>query len=199
MESAGKRKVAAVSRREIPDAELCLLRAAAQGDQTSCERLYNAHVSTVLRTIFHKIHNQATAEDLTQETFRRFFRYLPGFRGDCSTATHLYEIARQCVARWCRTQVAHPDFAGESLTTLNDRPYLVPPPSHGYDDREKSNELDHFLPYLSEQQRTVIIYTREGRTDQEIAGIMDISIRSVRVHRFRAKSHLRRLINEASK
>lgn len=179
------------------DSEMDLIRAAKQGDQSSYEQLFRDHVKSVLGTIFRMVHDQAAAEDLTQETFTLFFQYLPGFRGDCSPATRLYEIARQAVSRWARSKAAHPDYEGLPLTTPKTGPFLVRCPSHAHVDFKA--KLDHFLPQLSQQQRAVFTYTWEGRSDEDIATIMDITTDTVRVHRFRAVNRLRGLINEASK
>jgi len=76
--------------------------AAASGDRVALHALIRATQVDVWRFCAH-LRDPATAGDLTQETYLRMLRALPGFRGAASGRTWLLAIARRTVADSIRT------------------------------------------------------------------------------------------------
>lgn len=70
---------------------------ARSGDLDAFEMLVRKYQSDVYRFTMHLLHNNATAEDVTQETFVRAFRFLRRYRGEARFSTWLFSIARNCV------------------------------------------------------------------------------------------------------
>lgn len=60
-------------------------------------QLVTAHHGRVYRAIRNLVHDPAEAEDLTQETFLKAYRGLPGYRGEAGVKTWLLRIARNVV------------------------------------------------------------------------------------------------------
>ena len=57
------------------------------------EKLMQQYGDDILRLCYTYVHNWQTAEDLTQETFIRFYKYSHSFRADATYKTYLFRIA----------------------------------------------------------------------------------------------------------
>lgn len=77
-----------------PDPQL--LAAARSGDLTAFEGLVRGFQGDVWRLSFHLLGDRTLADDVTQDSFVRAFRFLPRFRGDSKFSTWLFAIARNC-------------------------------------------------------------------------------------------------------
>lgn len=77
-----------------PDPQL--VTAAKAGDLDAFERIVRRYQADVLRLALHVVHDMGAAEDATQETFIRAFRFLRRYRGDSKFSTWLFSIARNC-------------------------------------------------------------------------------------------------------
>jgi RNA polymerase sigma-70 factor (ECF subfamily) len=71
--------------------------AAARGGQIRAfEELVRRYQADVWRLTFHLLHDEALADDATQDAFVRAFRFLPRYRGEAKFSTWLFSIARNC-------------------------------------------------------------------------------------------------------
>ena len=71
--------------------------AARRGDLTAFEGLVRRYQGDVFRFCLHLVSDHSLAEDVTQETFIRAYRFLKRYRGDSRFSTWLFSIARNCV------------------------------------------------------------------------------------------------------
>jgi RNA polymerase sigma-70 factor (ECF subfamily) len=78
--------------------------AAAAGDRAALERLVTVSYADV-RRLCAALVDEASADDLTQETFSRIMRALGGFRGEAKARTWLLAIARNVCTDELRTRV----------------------------------------------------------------------------------------------
>ena len=70
--------------------------AARAGDTVAFEALVRAFQADVWRLALHLTGDRATADDVTQDTFVRAFRFLRRYRGESRFTTWLFTIARNC-------------------------------------------------------------------------------------------------------
>jgi RNA polymerase sigma-70 factor, ECF subfamily len=70
--------------------------AARSGDIRAFEDLVRRYQADVWRMCFHLLHDEALADDATQDAFVRAYRFLPRYRGDAKFSTWLFSIARNC-------------------------------------------------------------------------------------------------------
>ena len=70
-----------------------LVRAARAGDDEAFREIVRRHEPAVARTVIGMLGNTPEADDVGQETFIRFYRALPVFRGESTVATYLTRIA----------------------------------------------------------------------------------------------------------
>lgn len=138
------------------------------------------------------------AEDLTQEVFVRVSRGLPDFKGDSKLSTWIYRIATNVATDRLRLKSfkdtqsgkANPHHEGpiNDVDTLLDTksPSLVRQLMR----EEMSSCIHDYINTLPENYRAVVIMSDiEGLTNQEIAGVLGLTLDAVkiRLHRGRAK------------
>ncbi|NES29910.1 sigma-70 family RNA polymerase sigma factor [Micromonospora terminaliae] len=85
-------------------------RRAGQGDQQAAAAFVRALQGPVWRFLAH-LAGPAEADDLTQETFLRALRALPGFAGRSAARTWVFAIARRVAVDHVRAAAARPRVA----------------------------------------------------------------------------------------
>ncbi len=123
------------------------------------------------------------ADDLTQETFLRAFKALPGFRGRSSARTWLLGIARRACADHLRAVVRRRRLdARLAQQAWTDAPH--PDPAH----RLGTADL---LGRLSEERRTAFVLTQVlGLSYAEAAEVEDVPVGTIRSRVARARDEL---------
>ena len=75
------------------DLDILLIQWMKSGDDTAIERFVRKYYPQILQYCRLHIHDPGHAEDLTQETFERFFRSLRQYQPYGKPANYLYAIA----------------------------------------------------------------------------------------------------------
>lgn len=124
-----------------------------------------------------------TADDLTQETYLRAFRSLPGFAGRSSVRTWLLGIARRTCADHLRAVVRRRRLdARLAAQAWTEGPH--PDPAH----RLGAADL---LARLSDERRTAFVLTQVlGLSYQEAADVEDVPVGTIRSRVARARDEL---------
>jgi RNA polymerase sigma factor (sigma-70 family) len=147
------------------------------------EQLYKRHAREVYQYALALTANPADAEDVTQTTFLNAYRALE--RGERPHKPHNWLITithNVCRMRWrhdgCRPKEVALDEAPEPIALEHDRPDL--------------DEVLGALARLSFNQRAALVMRElEGRSYQEIADVLDVSVSAVEALLFRARRRLK--------
>jgi RNA polymerase sigma-70 factor (ECF subfamily) len=147
------------------------------------ERLYREHAREVYQYALALLTNPADAEDVTQTTFLNAYRAYQ--RGERPQKPHNWLIAithNVCRMRWrqagCRPSEVALDEAPEPAALDHERPNL--------------DEVLTALAHLTFNQRSALVMRElEGRSYQEIAGVLDLSVSAVEALLFRARRRLK--------
>ncbi|HEY0636671.1 MAG TPA: sigma-70 family RNA polymerase sigma factor [Pseudonocardiaceae bacterium] len=156
------------------------------GDRGAAALFVRVMQRDVLRFVTH-LAGRAEAEDLTQETFFRALRALPGFQGRSSARTWLLTIAR-------RTVVDH-------IRATTRRPRLVPVPdwvttADARADDEESRIDEHVLvnrliAQLDQDRREAFVATQVlGLSYAEAAEVCGCPVGTIRSRVARARDDL---------
>jgi len=80
-----------------------LVRSAQQGDLDAFSELYERYFSVIYRYIVTRVHDEPTAEDITEQVFLNVFRKIRAYkdRGNLFS-TYLYRIARNAIIDYYR-------------------------------------------------------------------------------------------------
>jgi RNA polymerase sigma factor (sigma-70 family) len=162
--------------------------AAEQRLDRSFERLYRRYATHVHRYAYGMLRNRADAEDVTQVTFMNAYRALE--RGERPRAPQNWLIAiahNVCRQRFRQsqrrpTEVVYEDELAETVVE---------------EDALSAEDIRRALGHLAFNQRSALVMRElEGRSYQEIAEILGVSLSAVETLIFRARRALREQLEE---
>ena len=162
-----------------------LLHRIKRGDENAIEEFVRKFYQVILHYCCLHAPERETAEDITQETFARFFRTLPQYRHYGKTANYLYVIA----GNLCRDCYRHP--AECLLEGTEDRPV------GGMDTTDIQLDVRRALAALPQELREISILSfYQGLKQREIAAVLNIGLPLVKYRIRRAKELLQKMLAE---
>lgn len=190
-----------------------IARAALMGDEHAFGRLVREHqgaVRSLLRSLAGG--DEATADDLAQETFIRAWQSLGSFRQLSSFATWLHRIAYRLWLDHSKSAAARHEVASLDDGWHTDDPEAAAAPTllaaehclqadrrDELQAQERAARLHRALSHLSSAERTclTLFYLQEMST-RRIAALTGMAEGSVRSHLSRGRAHLRVLLQSPS-
>jgi RNA polymerase sigma-70 factor (ECF subfamily) len=173
----------------VAEDERELVRRSRGGDEDAFARLVERTQSGVYNLLLRMTRDPEEAVDLTQETFLRAWRALPGFRGDARVSTWLYRIAYNvCLNRRVLDRTALADMAGAErvASPAHEEPAAV------FERKERRERLLATVDRLPPAYRLVLhLYYWGELTYDEIADVLKLPLGTVKTHLHRAKQALR--------
>lgn len=136
------------------------------------------------------------ARDVSQETFLRAFRSLPGFKGESKFSSWLYRIALNL----CRDQMRRqrrapfvPTPEGVDLVELAGEGEGVEPIDEIVGRRQLGEAVARAMELLPDEQRTAVVLKEyEGLTFKEIADLLGCPLSTVKTRLYQGLTVLRR-------
>lgn len=165
----------------MPDRPLDQLELLKSKDSNAFTEVVKAHQQAIYRLAYRLTGNVEDAMDLTQEVFLRAYRSLPKFRGDSDIKTWLYRIAINTGSTWRRR---------DKPTVQMDEALEVPAPAEDNELKLAVKQAVESLPY--KQRSVFVMHHYEGLKHEEIAGITNRSVGSVKANYFQAVAKLKR-------
>src|SRR5438094_3498359 len=162
---------------------------ARQRPDRSLERLYKKHAGDVYRYALVVLRNEADAEDVTQTTFMNAYRAFANGEKPRTPQNWLIAIAHNvCRQRFRQAQRRPNEIA------LNEE--LAEAPLEE-EERVSAEDIRRALGHLAFNQRAALVMRElEGRSYQEIAEILGLSVSAVETLIFRARRALREQLEE---
>jgi RNA polymerase sigma-70 factor (ECF subfamily) len=159
------------------------------GTDRSFERLYRKHAGDVYRYALVVLRNEADAEDVTQTTFLNAYKAFE--RGERPRAPQNWLIAiahNVCRQRFRQSQRRPNEVIFEE--ELAEAAVLE-------DDAISAEDIRRALGHLAFNQRAALVMRElEGRSYQEIADILELSVSAVETLIFRARRALREQLED---
>lgn len=169
-----------------------LVERCADGDEVAWSDLYRKYEEVARRFLLRMGVAPELVDDTCQEVFLQAFRYLPGFRGECSFKTWLYRI---CVTEARRSR--HRLRLSRVLAAVLLRSEQSSLTSGDFGEERSSQLIQNALSELSEADRLVfVLYELEGVAGREIAEIVDCPEATVWRRLHYARKAFRSYINE---
>jgi RNA polymerase sigma factor (sigma-70 family) len=186
-----------------PAAEQSLIRRARQGQLEAYDELVRRYQERIYATIYHMTSNHEDANDLAQETFIKAYHSLKSFRGGSSFYTWIYRIAVNKTINFLkqRKNRTHMSLNDLDFNAEHD-PDLVALVSDKTPRREVGlselqEKLNAAMQKLSDPHRLVVtLHDVQGLSHEEIAGIMDCNIGTVRSRLFYARQQLQAYLSD---
>jgi RNA polymerase sigma-70 factor (ECF subfamily) len=179
------------------DSDALLVQRAVAGDARAFELLVIKYQRRIQRLIGRMVRDTDLVEDIAQETFIRAYRALPQFRGDAQFYTWLYRIAVNTAKKFLLELKRAPSVADRPAAADDDGdetfwPVLEPideeTPESVLAAKEIAEAVNAGLAALPDDLRQALTLREiEGLSYEEIAGLMDCPIGTVRSRIFRAR------------
>jgi RNA polymerase sigma-70 factor (ECF subfamily) len=174
-----------------------LVARATAGDLDSFNQLVARWERPIYALAYRTLGREEDARDVVQEAFLRAYRGLKGFKGEAKFSSWLYRITLNLCRDWSRRERRAPivqvpegtdpvELADERVQTSESVEDLVAR-------REMSDAVAKAMAELPEEQRTAIMLKEyHGLTFQEIAGMLDCPLSTVKTRLYQGLSVLRR-------
>lgn len=179
----------------LPDGALeRMVREIRSGDRTAFREFFFVFQPEVFRFIFRLTRDRRIAEDLTQDTFLRFWEARERLDTTGAPASYLFRIARNLVLDEADRRKPAVDIASapEDVLIRYSRD-----PEEEYARRLAADEVLAALTYLPERSRVAFVLSRyHDMSYDEIAATMQISLQTVKNQVSRALTLLRKRLAE---
>lgn len=162
-----------------------LVRRAQKGDETAQHELIVAYQHRVAGFIYAMTGRSDYVEDLAQQVFIKMVRALDRLEAPAQFESWLFRLARNTCIDQLRRQKLRRIFLpfGEEHNNIAEPPGAV--------DTEELDALRHALAQLRPQDRALLAFVQEGRSQAEIAEIFSTSVAAIKARLHRAREHLR--------
>lgn len=165
------------------------MQAISNGDREAFRALYDNLSVKVYNTALSYSQNKQNAEEITQDVFTSIYKNASKFKGNSSVNTWVYRIAVNTSLNHIKSKKRFSFLSyGESKTEKSNFEH----PGVLLENREDSKALFEAIRSLSEHQKTAFILSYiEDLPRQEVANVMETSLKAVESLLQRAKSNLR--------
>jgi RNA polymerase sigma-70 factor, ECF subfamily len=175
-----------------------LIANARDGDLESFNQIVDRYQALVFRVCLRILSDAGRAEDATQDTFIKAYSAINQYHGG-SFKSWIMRIATNRCYDMIRAERRRPAASLEAQPVETQPSWSVEPAAENPDsfaDRSQlSDYLEHALGQLSDDQRTaVVLYDIHGYSYEEIAGITDASLGTVKSRISRGRIRLRDML-----
>ena len=164
-----------------------------RGDKSAYDLLVLKYQHRIVSLVSRYMRDQDEVLDVTQEAFIKAYRALPGFRGDSAFYTWLYRIAINTAKNYLVSRSRRPpdsdidvdqgDYQGETLA-LSD----IESPENRLEGDQLEAVVYKAIDDLPEELKVAVTLREfDGLSYEEIAGIMECPVGTIRSRIFRAR------------
>lgn len=186
--------------------DLQLVRKVRHGDRPAFDLLVVKYQSRVASIISRYVYDSQEVMDLTQETFVKAYRAIDRFRGDSAFYTWLYRIAVNTAKNFLESRGRRPQGSADAVEAENfddgSRLRDIASPEKLLQRDQLQEALRVAIGNLPEELRSAFLLREyDGLSYEDIAGILECPIGTVRSRIFRARDavdrHLGPLLNDS--
>lgn len=164
-----------------------LIQKSIQGDETAFESLLEMNRPLIYRHCLSIVHDEESAEDLTQEACVQAYRHLNSFHLDSSFGTWIWRIAHNLSLSYLKKRHTNYSF-NEAILSLQ----LI---EKTEDHEELLSKIRQAAEKLSPKHRVVFeMYDLERIPQKEIAAKLNITCGTVRSRLYYARKKIRELL-----
>lgn len=181
-----------------------------QGDQAAFNEIVGRYWDRIYGMAHQLLRNREDAEEVTQDAFIRAHRGLGNFRGDSSFSTWLYQIATNLARNrywyWWRRKrdlsvsIDQPLGAEQDMTLKDVLPADARDPEEEAVSQEFVDRIAECMGHLNDRHREILVLRNvKNLSYEEIAGILGVSVGTVKSRIARARESLREKMGEEFK
>jgi RNA polymerase sigma-70 factor (ECF subfamily) len=176
----------------------------ASGDEAGFNFLVEKYHRGMIRFLFRMVHNQAVAEELTQEVFLRVYRSRESYRAEAKFSTWLYRIATNLAVNHARdtkheraAQTIYLDApdpeTGTTPDVADDEPIVE---QQMLRDERMAAIRRHVMALPERQRMAVLMHKYQGMDYRQIGEVLKLSESATKSLLFRAYQTLRERLKE---
>ncbi len=175
------------------DTDQLLVERVKRGEKAAFDILVLKYQQRVVNLVSRFVRGHADAQDVTQEAFLKAYRALPNFRGDSAFYTWLYRIAVNTAKNYLATQARRSGEVDQDISEIeqiesNDALRDKATPERLLLRDEIQATVVSAINDLPEDLRMAIMLREvDGMSYEDIAGVMECPIGTVRSRIFRAR------------
>ena len=173
-----------------------------KGDETAFRSVVETWQNMVFNTALGIVQNSEDAEDIAQETFLQVYQSIGSFKGESKFSTWLYRITVAKALDHERRKKRKKRFAFVKSLFGQESEVVVNPPDFHHpgvvlDKKENAAVLFKAIGELPENQRIAFtLHKVDGLSYQEVSDVMETSVSSVESLMHRAKTNLRKKLED---
>ncbi|MEO0227700.1 MAG: RNA polymerase sigma factor [candidate division WOR-3 bacterium] len=163
-----------------------LIEGAINGEEKACEKILNLYKGRIFSYILRMTKNYDDAEELTFETFIKFFKTIKSYDQSKPLSSWLFSIAHNLVIDFFRKNKIEYEYLDEH--------YVIAP---DYIEKEKKlRAIERALGNLAPIDREIVLFFhKEEKSYQEISEIMKLPISTIKTRLHRARKKLRKIMS----
>ncbi|MFM9825211.1 RNA polymerase sigma factor [Flavobacterium sp.] len=170
-------------------------------NQETFNQIYKNYNLLVYNVALNYVQNVEDAEEITQDVFIKVYNSFDNFNNKSSIKTWIYRIAINQSLDFIKKKTSQKHFFIFGKKSQNEQEYLnsanFEHPGVLVERKEDAKILFETINSLNANQKNAIILSKlEGRSNSEIAEIMQLSISSVESLIFRGKATLQERLSE---
>lgn len=166
-----------------------IIQAITNGDKKGFSDLYTHYSDKVYNTALSYSKNVEDAEEITQDVFVKIFKSAGSFQGNSSLSTWIYRIAVNTSLNYMKKKNRFTLFKN---TFTSSRSIEFEHPGVMMEKKENAKALYKAMDCLPDSQKTAFILSFiEDLPRQEVANIMETSLKAVESLLQRAKKNMR--------
>ena len=165
-----------------------LIKACRQQNQLAQMQVYDLYAQSMFKVAFRYLKNVEDAKDIMQEGFLKAFQKIDQYKPDASFGSWLKRIIiNQCFDTLKKKQIQFNDVDVEALKIIDN--------NWEFDVCISKEKIVESIETLSDKYKVVVkLYLMEGYDHEEIAEILEISVKTSRTHLHRGKLKLKELL-----
>jgi RNA polymerase sigma-70 factor (ECF subfamily) len=182
-----------------PSSDAAIMLRAAAGDDEGFNYLAEKYHRPIFHFLFRMVHNQAIAEELSQEVFLRVYRSRQSYRAEARFTTWLYRIATNLAVNHARdtkyeraARNVYLDAPDELTGATPEVADVEPSVEQNMLREERMKAIRTHVMALPERQRmAVLMHKYQGMDYREIGEVLKLSESATKSLLFRAYQTLR--------
>jgi len=175
---------------QTQDEALWIERVAA-GDREAFEKLYSAYQRRLFGFLYRVLGEASAAEELVNDVMVEVWKSAGRFRGESKPSTWIFAVAHHVMLNHVRRK----KFQSVDLENAHDVADLGADPEQGAIHKGLQGAIRSALGKISPEHREIVELTfYEGCSYEEIAGIVQCPVNTVKTRMFHAKKRLRDIL-----
>lgn len=165
-----------------------LIERAVNGEESAYLKILNLYKGRIFSYILRLVKNYDDAEELTFDTFIKFFKSLKSFDTSKSLSSWLFKIAHNLVVDFFRRNTIEYEYLDERYSISDNLAEKI-------EAQKRVERLEKALGQLIPIDREIIIlFHREALSYQEISNILKLPVSTIKTRLHRARKRLKKLL-----